>query len=200
MCIYENLHWTLSWIVLVIAWLKLLLLALHVKFFKWYFLVGVNVFDKKVDPQITIIVLLYFQTMVSVGIPLLTEQFIVIEYSATACTMPYSVSFWTAMFVGISELNTKIILLYLLCQMHILWQFSFFPFFKTTYMWYATAQSVFFIICILYVSELVNHKFTKHSIWVIDCSNNVTTQHEMLIQYHNVINKKIHANVHCVAN
>jgi hypothetical protein len=128
MCIYENLHWTLSWIVLVIAWLKLLLLALHVKFFKWYFLVGVNVFDKKADPQITIIVLLYFQTMVSVGIPLLTEQFIVIEYPATACTMPYSVSFWTAMFVGISELNTKIILLYLLCQMHILWHFLFFLF------------------------------------------------------------------------
>lgn len=131
MCIYENLHWTLSWIVLVIAWLKLLLLALHVKFFKWSFLVGVNVFDKKADLQITITVLLYFQTMVSLGIPLLTEQFIVIEYSATACIMPSSVSFWTAMFVGLSELNTKIILLYLLSQMHILWQFSFFFFFST---------------------------------------------------------------------
>jgi hypothetical protein len=54
------------------------------------------------------------QTMVSLGIPLLTEQFIVIEYPAVACIMPSSVSFWTAMFVGLSELNTKIKLLYLL--------------------------------------------------------------------------------------
>jgi hypothetical protein len=52
--------------------------------------------------------------MVSLGIPLLTEQFIVIEYPAVACIMPSSVSFWTAMFVGLSELNTKIKLLYLL--------------------------------------------------------------------------------------
>ena len=170
MCIYENLHWKLSWIVLVIAWLKLLLLALHVKFFKWSFLVGVNVFDKKAGPLITIIVLLFFQTMVSLGIPLLTEQFIVIEYPTLACSMPSSVSFWTALFVGLSELNTQIILLYLLSHRrksatrknaYFVTVFFFPLFLKTTYMWYATAQSVSFIICILYVSELVNHKFTK---------------------------------------
>jgi hypothetical protein len=66
-----------------------------------------NVFDKKADPPITIIVLLFFQTMVSLGIPLLMEQIIVIEYPAIACIMPSSVSFWTAMFLGLSELNTK---------------------------------------------------------------------------------------------
>jgi hypothetical protein len=46
--------------------------------------------------------------MVSLGIPLLTVQFIVIEYPAVAFVMPSSVSFWTAMFVGLSALNTKI--------------------------------------------------------------------------------------------
>ena len=107
-----HLHLTLSWIVLVIAWLKLLLLALHVKLLKWSFLVGVKVCDIKAGPPTPTTVLLYFQIMVSLGIPLLTEQFIVIEYPAVACIMPSSVSFWTAMFVGLSALNTKIKLLW----------------------------------------------------------------------------------------
>jgi hypothetical protein len=46
--------------------------------------------------------------MVSLGIPLLTEQLMVTGYPAVACIMPSSVSFWTAMFVGLSALNTKI--------------------------------------------------------------------------------------------
>jgi hypothetical protein len=70
-----------------------------------------NVYDIKAGPPTPTIVLLYLQIMVSLGIPLLTEQFIVIEYPAVACIMPSSVSFWTAMFLGLSALNTKIKLL-----------------------------------------------------------------------------------------
>jgi hypothetical protein len=70
-----------------------------------------NVYDIKAGPPTTTTVLLYFQIMVSLGIPLLTEQFIVIEYPAVVCIMPSSVSCWTAMFVGLSALNTKIKLL-----------------------------------------------------------------------------------------
>ena len=65
MCIYENLQWTLSWIVLVIIWLKLLLLAIHVTFFKWSFLAGMKVNDIKAGPPTATTVLLYFQIMVS---------------------------------------------------------------------------------------------------------------------------------------
>ena len=79
-----------------------------------------KVYDIKAGPPTPTIVLFYLQIMVSLGIPLLTEQFIVIEYPAVACIIPSSVSFWTAMFVGLSELNTNIVLLYLLSQMHIL--------------------------------------------------------------------------------
>jgi hypothetical protein len=45
--------------------------------------------------------------MVSLGIPLLTEQFIVIEYPAVACIIPSSVSFWTAMFIGLFIVKKK---------------------------------------------------------------------------------------------
>jgi hypothetical protein len=38
-----------------------------------------NVYDIKAGPPTPTIVLLYLQIMVSLGIPLLTEQFIVIE-------------------------------------------------------------------------------------------------------------------------
>jgi hypothetical protein len=62
----------------------------------------VKVYDIKAGPPTPTTVLLYLQIMVSLGIPLLTEQFIVIEYAAVACIMPSSVSFWTAMFVGLS--------------------------------------------------------------------------------------------------
>ena len=128
---------------MVIAWLKLLLLALHVKFFKLSFLVGVNVYDKKAGPPTPTTVLLYLQIMVSLGIPLLTEQFIVIECPAVACIMPSSVSFWTAMFVGLSELNTKSKLLYFLSHrrksatrkhVYVVTVFFFSLFFKTTCM------------------------------------------------------------------
>jgi hypothetical protein len=60
-----------------------------------------KVYDIKAGPPTLTIVLLYLQIMVSLGIPLLTEQFIVIEYPAVACIIPSSVSFWTAMFIGI---------------------------------------------------------------------------------------------------
>jgi hypothetical protein len=73
----------------------------------------VKVYDKKAGPPMATIVLLYFQTMVSLGIPLLTEQFIVIGCPAVACIMPSSVSFWTSMFLGLSAFNTKIKLLLL---------------------------------------------------------------------------------------
>jgi hypothetical protein len=47
-----------------------------------------NVNDIKAGPPTPTSVLLYFQIMVSLGIPLLTEQFIVIEYPAVACIIP----------------------------------------------------------------------------------------------------------------
>jgi NADH:ubiquinone oxidoreductase subunit 5 (subunit L)/multisubunit Na+/H+ antiporter MnhA subunit len=64
--------------------------------------------DIKAVPPTPTSVLLYLQIMVSLGIPLLTEQFIVIEYPAVACIIHSFVSVWTAMSVGLSALNTKI--------------------------------------------------------------------------------------------
>ena len=58
------------------------------------------------------IVLLYFQTMVSLGIPLLTEQFIVIGCPAVACIMPLF-HFGLLCSFGLSAFNTKIKLLLL---------------------------------------------------------------------------------------
>jgi hypothetical protein len=73
-----HLHLTLSWIVLVIARLKLLLLALHVKFFKWSFLVGVKVYDIKAGPPTPTTVLLYLSalnTKIKLPRPLMVGRF-----------------------------------------------------------------------------------------------------------------------------
>ena len=108
-----HLHLTLNWIVLIIARLKLLLLALHVKFFKSNTHNSVVITpDHGFIRHPTTDEAIHSNRIPSISL-----------YYAFLCFI------LDCYVLGTFWIKYEIILLYLLSQMHILWQFSFFPFF-----------------------------------------------------------------------